>query len=65
MDAPLRNAVAAVFPCAGDPPPNVRLCELHLRHSIENALAPLAGQPQHPVMRAFKYALFDDPTASA
>ena len=59
MDAALRNAVAAVFPRDGDRAPDVRLCELHLRRSMENALAPLAGQPQHPVMRAFKYALMD------
>lgn len=59
MDAPLSNAVSAVFPREGDPAPNVRLCELPLRRSIENALAPLASQAQHPVLRALKYALFD------
>jgi hypothetical protein len=41
------------------PAPELRLCELHLRRSLENALAPLEGQPAHPVMRAVRHARFD------
>jgi hypothetical protein len=59
FDAALRKALRSVFPRAGDPTPELRLCELHLRRSLEKALAPLDGQPDHPLMRAFHHALFD------
>jgi hypothetical protein len=36
------------------------LCELHLRRSLEKALAPLDGEPDHPVMGVFWHALFDN-----
>jgi hypothetical protein len=38
--------------------PELRLCELHVRRSLENALAPLADQPQHPVQLAFRHGLY-------
>ena len=59
FDNALRKALASVFPRSGDQAPELRLCELHLRRSLENALAPLDGRPDHPVMRAFRHALFD------
>jgi hypothetical protein len=59
FDNALRKALASVFPRGGDRAPELRLCELHLRRSLENALAPLEGRPDHPVMRAFRHALFD------
>jgi hypothetical protein len=59
FDKALRNAVASAFPRAGDRTPELRLCELHLRRRLENALAPLLDEPDHPVMRAFRHALFD------
>jgi hypothetical protein len=59
FDKALRKALGAVFPRAGARAPELRLCELHLRRSLEKALAPLEGEPDHPVMRAFRHALFD------
>jgi hypothetical protein len=59
FDKALRKALRGVFPRLGDPAPELRLCELHLRRSLENALAPLDGEPDHPVRRAFRHALFD------
>jgi hypothetical protein len=59
FDKALRKALGAAFPRPGGRPPELRLCELHLRRSLENTLAPLEGQPDHPVMRAFRHALFD------
>src|ERR687895_1219703 len=59
FDKALRKALAGVFPRAGEAAPELRLCELHLRRSLENALAPLEGEPDHPVARAFRHALFD------
>ena len=59
FDRALRKALGEVFPRAGEPAPELRLCELHLRRSLENALAPLEGKPDHPVTRAFRHALFD------
>jgi hypothetical protein len=48
-----------VFPRPGEPAPELRLCELHLRRSLENALAPLDGEPDHPVQRASRHAHLD------
>jgi hypothetical protein len=59
FDAALRKALGRAFPRRGDRAPELRLCELHLRRSLENALAPLERRPDHPVMRAFRRALFD------
>ena len=61
FDKPLRKALQGAFPRAGGPVPELRLCELHLRRSLEKALAPLDGQPDHPVTRTFRHALFDHP----
>jgi len=58
MDRRIRRAVAGVFPDEpGVPRTHERLCELHVKRAIENALAPLAGQAGHPVMRALRLAL--------
>jgi hypothetical protein len=35
------------------------VCASCTRRSLENAVAPLEGRPDHPVMRAFRRALFD------
>jgi len=59
FDKALRKALASAFPRAGERAPELRLCELHLRRSLEKALAPLEGEPDHPVTRAFRHALFD------
>ena len=59
FDKALRKALAAVFPRQRDRAPELRLCELHLRRSLENTLAPLEDQPDHAVVRAFRHALFD------
>jgi hypothetical protein len=61
FDKALRKALGAAFPRAGDRLPELRLCELHLRRSLENTLAPLEGKPDHPVMRSFRHAHFDHP----
>jgi hypothetical protein len=58
FDKAVRNAVESVFGRPGDRPPELRLCELHVRRSLENALAPLTDQPQHPVMATFRHALY-------
>jgi hypothetical protein len=58
FDKALRKALVSSFPRNDDPEPELRLCELHLRRRLENALAPLADHPQHAVMRAFRHALF-------
>jgi hypothetical protein len=58
FDRAARNAVESVFPRPGGRAPELRLCELHLRRSLENALAPVADQPRHPVQRAFRHALY-------
>jgi hypothetical protein len=59
FDKALRKALGTVFPRSGERPPELRLCELHLRRSLENTLAPLEDQPDHAVMSAFRHALFD------
>lgn len=60
MDRRIRRAVAQTFPDQpGVPRTHERLCELHVKRAIENALAPLAGQPGHPVIRALRLALVD------
>lgn len=57
-DQPVRNALSSVFPRAGEREPQLRRCELHLRRRLENALAPLAEIPEHPLNRACRQALF-------
>jgi hypothetical protein len=59
FDKALRKALGAAFPRPGERPSELRLCELHLRRSLENTLAPLEAQPDHAVMRTFRHALFD------
>lgn len=59
FDKALRKTLGSAFPSADERAPELRLCELHLRRSLENALAPLEGEPDHPVTRAFRHALFD------
>lgn len=58
FDQAVRNAVESVFPRPGHPAPELRLCELHVRRSLENALAPVADQPEHPAMRGLRHALY-------
>lgn len=58
FDVPLRNALASAFARAGDRTPELRVCELHLRRRLENALAPLADDSEHPLMRASRHALY-------
>jgi hypothetical protein len=58
FDRAVRNAVESLFPRPGGRAPELRLCELHVRRSLENALAPLADQPQHPVQLAFRHGLY-------
>lgn len=58
FDKALRKALGAFFPRLSEQPPELRLCELHLRRSLEKALAPLEGQPDHAVVRSFGRALF-------
>lgn len=58
FDRAVRNAVESVFPRPGQRAPELRLCELHLRRSLENALAPLTDRPQQPVMAAYRHALY-------
>lgn len=58
FDRALRKALASAFPRPGERAPELRLCELHLRRSIENALAPVTDEPGHPVAAAFRHALF-------
>ena len=53
------KALVGAFPRAADRAAELRLCELHLRRRLENALAPLVDEPDHPVMRSFRHALFD------
>src|SRR5215216_3860711 len=59
FDKALRKALVGAFPRAADRAAELRLCELHLRRRLENALAPLVDEPDHPVMRSFRHALFD------
>lgn len=58
FDGAVRNAVESVFPRLGDGAPELRLCELHVRRSLENALAPVADRPDHPLMAAYRHALY-------
>lgn len=60
MDASIRQAARQVFPRAGAPAPDFRMCEWHLKRSIETNLAILAGQPQHPIWGALKKAFYSD-----
>lgn len=59
FDKALRKALVGAFPRAADRAAELRLCELHLRRRLDNALAPLVDEPDHPVMRSFRHALFD------
>jgi hypothetical protein len=58
FDRAVRNALASVFPRDEDPRPELRVCELHVRRRLENALAPLAGHPEHRVMAVARKALY-------
>lgn len=58
FDQAVRNAVGSVFPRAGERSPELRLCELHVRRSLENTLAPLVELPDHPLMAASRHALY-------
>src|SRR5215213_6653119 len=59
FDKALPKALVGAFPRAADRAAELRLCELHLRRRLDNALAPLVDEPDHPVMRSFRHALFD------
>jgi hypothetical protein len=58
MDLAIRRAAASVFPRKGDPTPDVRMCEYHLKQRIENALAPIRSQPGHSLWTALEDAFF-------
>lgn len=58
FDTALRNALASVFPREGDLTPELRVCELHLRRRLDNALAPLEQHAEHPVVVASRHALY-------
>lgn len=60
FDRALRNALAAAFPRAAERAPELRLRELHVKRRLENALAPLADQPQHPLMVGLERALWSE-----
>jgi hypothetical protein len=57
MDTSLRLAAKNIFPRLGDPPPDLRMCEWHVKRSLELALGPLKGQPKHPLWPLFEHAL--------
>lgn len=58
MDASIRAAARAVFPRVGDPAPDLRMCEWHLKRSLETNLAILKTQPQHPIWAALEKAFY-------
>jgi len=58
MDAAARQAARAVFPRPGGTMPELRMCEWHLKRSIETNLALLRSQPQHPVWAALERAFY-------
>lgn len=60
FDRALRKALAGVFPRVGERAPELRLCELHVKRRLENALAPLVDEPQHPLMGALERALWSE-----
>lgn len=47
-----RTAAATIFPRPGDPAPDIRMCEYHVKERIENALAPVMNQPTHLLVQA-------------
>jgi hypothetical protein len=57
-DRSIRNAVAAVFPRPGDPPPEARISQHHLRRSLESKLplAVVARAPERALPLAFTTA---------
>jgi hypothetical protein len=57
MDPSLRLAAKNVFPRIGDPAPDLRMCEWHVKRSLELSLGPLKGQPNHPLWPLFEHAL--------
>lgn len=58
MDPAARLAARQVFPRASDPAPELRMCEWHLKRSIETNLALLKTQPAHPVWSALERAFY-------
>lgn len=58
MDPAARLAARQVFPRAGGQMPELRMCEWHLKRSLETNLALLKSQPQHPVWPALEKAFF-------
>lgn len=60
FDAALRKALAEVFPRTRDPAPELRICELHVKRTLEKGLAPLGSAREHPVLEAFGRALWDE-----
>lgn len=58
MDAASRYAADRVFPRVGGQKPEMRMCEWHLKRSIETGLALLQSQPTHPVWAALKRAFY-------
>jgi hypothetical protein len=58
MDAAISGALAARFPRPGHRAPSYRWSDLHVRRALDNALAPLHGQPQHVVWQRLERALF-------
>jgi hypothetical protein len=60
FDKALRKALRGVFPGSGDRAPELRLCELHVKRTLEKGLSPLDERPDHPVMDTFGKALWDE-----
>jgi len=59
MDAAIEAAIGATFPRRGHRAPNFQWSDLHVRRALDNALAPLHGQPAtHPVLQRLDHALF-------
>jgi hypothetical protein len=59
MDSAIEAAVAARFPRPGHRAPHYQWSDLHVRRALENALAPLHGQPPtHPVWQRLERAPF-------
>ena len=59
MDSAISGAVASSFPRGSDPSPDYHWSDLHVRRALDNVLAPLHGQPTHPVFQLLETALFN------
>jgi hypothetical protein len=57
MDHSIENAVLSCFPRGSARPPTFHWSDFHVNRALANVLAPLQGQPKHPVMVCFAKAL--------